>query len=167
MSRLATVPDQHFFTRRRSPTPEECPMEVSLMLCDHAVVAEGKLYINGGGWDQTPANLPPTSLAALVFVPWDEMNVKWTLALRLVDEDGAPALQPGSTDTPIALQAELEVGRPVGLRPGSTVSVPLAFNFSPVQLKSNKGYEWRAECNGEPVGSVRFRTRSVSDPSHM
>jgi hypothetical protein len=128
-----------------------------LMLCDHAVVAEGKLYINGGGWDQIAANGPPTGLALLVHVPWDELNATHSLTLRLVDEDGAYVAQPG-THTPVMLRADLEVNRPEGLLPGSTVSVPLAFNFSPLRLVPSSGYEWRAESDGEPVGSVRFRT---------
>ncbi|WP_425413834.1 DUF6941 family protein [Propionicicella superfundia] len=128
-----------------------------LMLCDHAVVADGKLYINGGGWDQLPANGPPTALALLVHVPWDEMNTTRSLVLQLVDEDGGAVVQPG-TDTPILLRADLEVGRPAGIVPGYTVSIPLAFNFSPLRLSPGSGYEWRAECDGEPVGSVRFRT---------
>lgn len=134
-------------------------MEVTMMLCDHAVVAEGKLYIHGGGWDQISARGPSTSVALLVQVPWDEMNRKQIISLRLVDEDGAFVTQQATGDAPVGIDAELEVGRSTGLRPGSSAGIPLAFTFPPLTLDPDRGYQWRVECDGEPIGAARFRTR--------
>ena len=38
-------------------------MRVTMLLADHAVVAEGKLYVNGGGWSIRPAAPTPMYLA--------------------------------------------------------------------------------------------------------
>ncbi len=61
-----------------------------MLLCDAADEAGGKLYILGGGWSvlQIP-NLPtPMALAIMISVPWDQSNMRHTLAVRLVTEDG-------------------------------------------------------------------------------
>ena len=70
-------------------------MRITMLLCDHAVVADGKLYINGGGWSIRPALPVPMYLALKFDVPWDQAGQPMTLDLRLVDEDGHPVVQPG------------------------------------------------------------------------
>ncbi len=46
-------------------------MRLTVMLCDHAEVADGKPFINGGAWDQIPPRRGPTML---VHVPWDNIQ---------------------------------------------------------------------------------------------
>jgi len=98
-------------------------MRATLLLCDHAVVAEGKLYISGAGWSVTGPDPAPSAIALKLDVPWDLTNQPIEIRLRLVTEDGAPVLQAGPAGpSPIEVVARLEVGRPVGVPAGSPIS---------------------------------------------
>ena len=39
-------------------------VKLTMLLCDHATVAEGKLYINGAGWSVTGPEPSPSSSPA-------------------------------------------------------------------------------------------------------
>jgi hypothetical protein len=72
-------------------------MQVSTaMLADAATVANGKLYIQGGGWTSVIAQQIPTVHPALALVlifklEWHEANEDLKFVIELVDEDGQPA----------------------------------------------------------------------------
>lgn len=137
-------------------------MRLTLMLCDHVAVADGKLYINGGGWNITGPDPAPSAIAVLLEVPWDRANHRIPLRLRLVHEDGGPVTQLLPTGAqPVEVGADVEVGRPAGLPPGSPLLVPLAFNLPPIPLPPGQGYVWQAELDGEadPDWRLPFRTR--------
>ena len=55
------------------------------MLCDHAQVANGKLFINGGGISRFfgPGLPPGTSIALLLLVPWEQTNAPIQLEFTL------------------------------------------------------------------------------------
>jgi hypothetical protein len=135
-------------------------VEASVLLCDHAVVAEGKFYINGGGWDGVTSQTGPMTLAILIRVNWDETNNRLPLKVCLVDEDGNSVTQPGPEGADIVVEArgEFEVGRPPGTKRGSTVTTPLAIPFAPMKLEPDRGYEWRVEIDGNTITRAPFRT---------
>lgn len=86
-----------------------------MMLCDHAQVADGKLYISGGGWSFTGPVPSPSAIAIKIDVPWDRTNDQIHLLLRLLGQDGEPVMQDGPIGPqPIQLEADFEVGRPPG-----------------------------------------------------
>ncbi|MGD9715058.1 MAG: hypothetical protein AB7V46_23820, partial [Thermomicrobiales bacterium] len=62
------------------------------LLADAVQVANGKLFILGGGWARLTVDaLPvtrPFELAIRVVVPWTETNRKLSYELQMVDEDG-------------------------------------------------------------------------------
>ena len=47
------------------------PFKATLLLADSAQVAEGKLYIIGGGWTVIGLGTP-SAVAVYVSVPWDQ-----------------------------------------------------------------------------------------------
>src|ERR1700754_1755097 len=102
-------------------------MKVTLMLADSAQVADGKLYILGGGWSITgpPA---PSAIALLVEVPWDQTNRRLDWRLELVDSDGYPVLTADGEggEQPIMMGGEFEVGGPPRTPPGAPTLVPPA-----------------------------------------
>src|SRR5688572_7793593 len=101
------------------------PVEVKLILCDSAVAdPSGKVHMLGAGWSITGVPAAPHAIALLAKVPWDRTNQKLSLNLELVDADGRPVLlnDPNGKPVPVGHQAELEVGRPAGIAPGSMLN---------------------------------------------
>jgi hypothetical protein len=107
------------------------PMKVTMLLADAAQVADGKLYVLGGGWDVIGPQIGPTAIAMLMQVPWDQTNRRHRWRLELVDSDGEPVVVPTPMggQEPITVGGEFEVGRPPGIPPGTPISVPSAINF--------------------------------------
>ncbi|QIG42680.1 hypothetical protein G5V58_07695 [Nocardioides anomalus] len=139
-------------------------MRATLMLADHAVVADGKLYINGGGWSVTGPDPVPSAIAVKVDVPWDQTNRTMSLRLLLIGQDGDPVLLPGPEGpTTVQIEGEAEVGRPAGLVPGADVDFPLAFQIGPLPLTPGQRYQWVLEIDGETRDDWRltFTTRAA------
>ena len=118
------------------------------MLCDHAQVADGKLFINGGGISRFhgPGLPPGTSLALLMLVPWENTNAPITIDLQLLTQDGQPVQDLGGS--PIRIQIQTEVGRPPGIEPGVPIDLPLTFQVGGLRLPSGR-YTWRLSVDGE------------------
>lgn len=66
------------------------------MLADAATVADGKLFIHGGGWSsiiahQMPVTHPVLGLVLVFETEWHESNEDLQIVLELVDADGKDA----------------------------------------------------------------------------
>lgn len=135
-------------------------MEADLLLCDHAEAINGKLYIMGAAWNLLQAPRQPISiaLAIVVKVRWDEADRPHELVAELLDADGRRITMNGE---PVAPSGRFELGRPSGIKPGSTLNMPLAFNMSGLVLDVGQ-YEWRLTIDGEPVARAPF---AVVEPS--
>jgi hypothetical protein len=146
-----------------------------MLLCDHVAVAEGKLYINGGGWVMTGPAPSPLGIAVFMEVPWHLTNRRIDFRLRLLHEDGDPVTQPAGAggSAPVEVGAELEVGRPPGVPEGTALPVPIPINLPPLSLTPGQGFYWEAEINDETREDWRlsFRTRELppapTDPSSI
>jgi len=138
-------------------------VKVTLMLADAAQAADGKLYIMGGGWSVIGPDPAPTAIAVYIQVPWDRTNVRHSFRLDLVDSDGQPIAFPDQTglEQPVVIGGDFEVGRPVGVKPGSYIDVPLAINIGPLPLDPGRQYEWRLTVDEESREDWRlpFATR--------
>ena len=134
-------------------------MKLTLMLADSAQAVGGKLYILGGGWSITNATNITMSIAVKIEVPWDKTNVSHKLKLLLLTEDGQPVMV---NERPCEIQADFEVGRPPGLKPGTPIDVPLAINMSQLNLLPSSRYVWRCSINDETdeTWQLSFSTRS-------
>lgn len=122
-----------------------------MLLADAAQTADGKLYILGGGWSITGPGPSSMAVALKVGVPWDQANRPHQFVLALLDGDGHPVELPVAEDVvaDIRITGELEVGRPVGLKPGTPLDVPLAVNIGPLPLMPGGRYVWRLSIDGE------------------
>ncbi len=138
-------------------------MKVTMLLADYAAVADGKLTIVGGGWSVTGPVSPPFAIAVLFDVPWDQANMKHRFRLDLVDADGHVVFvtDEDGEEHPLALEGEFETGRPPGLKPGTPLTVPIAFNLPGPPIPPGGRYEWRLSVNGESNENWRlpFSTR--------
>jgi Family of unknown function (DUF6941) len=124
-------------------------MRVTMMLADNAQVADGKLYILGGGWSLTGPGPVSCGVALLFHVPWDRTNRKTKFSVWLVDEDGQQVTQAGPLgEQPVQIGGEFEVGRPAGVKAGAEISIPVAFN-NILQLAPGKGFTWVLEVDGQ------------------
>lgn len=94
-----------------------------VILADSAQEVNGKLYLLGGGWNIHHAEQYPSTLqfgAAIgILVPWGETNTKHPTSFSIGPTEEAPLLRG---------EAQFEVGREVGIRPGMTQRVILAFS---------------------------------------
>lgn len=142
-------------------------MRATLLLCDHAAVAEGKLYISGAGWSVTGPDPAPSAIALKLDVPWDLTNQPIEIHLRLVTQDGAPVLQGGPEGpVPVEVSARLEVGRPVGIPAGTPIDAPLAVNLPALPLAPGGRYSWVLDIDGqhEEDWHLTFSTRPAPAP---
>jgi hypothetical protein len=137
-------------------------MRATLLLADHAVVAEGKLYVNGGGWSVTSPGAP-SAIAIKLDVPWDRTERRLALRLRLIGQDGQPVVVtgPDGVSQHVEISADAQVGRPPGLAEGGDVDFPLAFQIGPLPLEPGQRYQWVLEIDGESREEWRltFSTR--------
>ncbi len=139
-------------------------MKLTLILCDSAQVADGKLFLMGGGWAFTGPQPVPHALGVLLEVPWDRTNQPIKISIELLEQDGSPVTQPGPVggEVPIRVDAELEVGRPPGHPKGTPLNVPLAIPVPPIALAPGRRFSWEAHIEGEPAHEdwhVSFATR--------
>jgi hypothetical protein len=152
--------------RRAGAACEDVGVKVTMMLADAAQAVDGKLYILGGGWSITGPEPSASAIAAYIQVPWDRTNVQHEFRFELVDSDGQPVVAetPEGIEEPVAIEGAFEVGRPVGVTPGTPIDVPLAINIGPLVLPPGGRYEWRLTVDGETSGDWRlaFSTRPAA-----
>jgi hypothetical protein len=144
----------------------EPDLHVNIMLADFAQVADGKLNVIGGGWAVTGPEPCPFALAGVFEVPWTMTNQPLQFRFELIDLDGNEVI----VDTPegeqsVSFEGTFEVGRPPGLRAGSSQRVPFAINGGALPLEPGMSYEWRLSVNGRAHEDWRvpFATRPRSE----
>jgi hypothetical protein len=138
-------------------------IDVVMLLCDAAETANGKLYVLGGGWSQVLIPDTPLSMALAVkmAIPWDQANTRFTVDVRLVNEDGEAVHTPD--DEPIGAQGQIEVGRPPGLKPGEALDAPFVLSFTNITLPPG-GYVWELAVSPPSdyvAARAAFRVRSA------
>jgi hypothetical protein len=138
--------------------PSEDGWALTVLLCDSAEVADGKLFVLGGGWSLVGPGPFIQAFAIKLGVPWTEANRRHQLSAHLVDEDERP-VELGEPPNPVRFETQFEVGRPPGLPPGTPLDLPLAVNLGPMQIPPGQGYAWVFELDGEEAHRARFRTR--------
>jgi len=104
------------------------------ILADHAEVVAGKLYLMGGGWDTRYVKEVPSqgrlAVALGVRFGWEETNQPTPVHITVEDDDGKQLVR---------AQANVNVGRPPHLPPGSTQLTQLAIAL-PVNFQAYGGY---------------------------
>lgn len=135
-------------------------VEGTLSLANSAEAApNGLIHALGLGWDQTSTPTPPMAIVLMLRVPWDLTNKPLPIEIKLIDEDGYEPLlgqDPAGNPAPIMIQTELEVGRPAGVKPGSSLPVNQVLNLGPGLPLVPKRYEWKLTVSGEHIASHTF-----------
>jgi hypothetical protein len=138
-------------------------MRATMLLCDSAQVADGKLYILGGGWSLIGPDPVPTAVALKIDVDWTEVDRPHHWELFLVDEDGQPVrAETPDGSQPIEVRGDFEVARPTEVAEGTPIDVALALNFGPLPLHSGGRFAWRLVIDGSTQDdwSLAFSTRA-------
>lgn len=140
-----------------------------LLLADAAAAAEGKLYIHGAGWETIyvmtfPAVHPAIGVAARLRVAWEETNQPHSLEINVVkaNEDGDSLLSE-------PLRADINLGRPANLAPGSDQFVPLALNITNLRFEEPGSYAVVLRMDGSVLASSPFDVTPLQGlpwPSH-
>jgi hypothetical protein len=121
-----------------------------LMLADHAENAGGKLFINGGGWNQRMPNPGPWALALQVKVPWDDMNRRFKFRLELLDADSLPfEAETPEGQKPVAVEGDFHVTAHPQQKRGSQLNGLVAINLPPLALPAGEQFEWTLSIDGE------------------
>jgi hypothetical protein len=123
-----------------------------LILADAAQIVGGKLYLMGGGWDVLTVNSPypvhhRCAIAASFRIPWNETNQRNNVEVVVATEDGREL---GN------VRAQMEVGRPAGLPPGSDQRAQLAAEMA-LQFQGPGIYVIVARIEGEEAARYPFR----------
>jgi hypothetical protein len=124
-----------------------------LMLADYAEAINGKIYVQGGGWDNLTVNQPfpfrqACGVALGLRVGWSETNVVHRLRVVVVDDD---------TQAEVAsVEGQIEVGRAPGTPAGISQFVPVAFNV-PLEFHGPATCVLRLTLDGEDAAAVAFR----------
>jgi hypothetical protein len=135
-----------------------------MLLCDAAQVAEGKLYILGGGWSITGPEPMPSAIAIKIDVGWHETEKMHHWELFLIDADGEPVMfDTPEGRQPVEIRGDFQVGRPEGIPAGSSVDFALAVNIGPLPLTTATRFTWRLSIDGvsEEDWSLAFTTRPM------
>lgn len=124
-----------------------------LLIADFAEAFNGKIYVQGGGWDTMTANSPfplrrNVAIALGLRVPWEETNQRHTVRLVVLNEDRQAELA--------VAEGEVEVGRAPGIPPGQSQLVPVAFTI-PLAFDAPAAFSVRLSLDGEEVKVVPFR----------
>ena len=126
------------------------PVKVTMMLCDAAQVADGKLYVLGGGWSITGPDPVPSAIALKIDVGWHEAERAHHWELFLEDADGRPVLvDTPEGEHPVEVRGEFTVGRPPDIPEGSPIDVALAVNLGPSRSTPGTRYTWRMAIDGD------------------
>jgi hypothetical protein len=132
-------------------------MRVNMMLADHAQVADGKLFISGGGWSITGPQPTPFAVVLEIKVPWNLINTQRTFTLTLIDADGEPFLvQTPEGERPLRIEGQFMATPAPGVKPGSELATLAAINMPPQQWLPGTQYEWRLEIDGKSEDDWRL-----------
>lgn len=125
-------------------------LKITMMLADHAAAADGKLYVNGGGWSITGPAPSPGAIAVDMKIPWDERDHKHKLLLELLDADGQSVLVPAPFGVqPLRIEASLQAQGPFDVKPGTPLDAVFAINYGAIPLGPGARYERRLSVNGD------------------
>ena len=140
-------------------------VKVTMLLADSAQVAEGKLYILGGGWSVIGPDPAPSAVALKLEVDWHETERTHHWELFLEDADGQPVtfMTENGLES-IEIRGELSAMRPEGLMEGTPIDIPMAINLGPLPIEPGSRFTWKFLLDGEAVegGSIGFTTRALT-----
>lgn len=148
-------------------------LEVDAFLADSVVVAEGKLYIQGAGWDTMvvgtfPARHPRLGIGALLRVPWTATNQMHKFSVKIVDQDdnklvlGDAPPGAGIPDGKVReFIGQFNLGRPPFLTRGESQVVPIGLNIDGLEFPQANTYSVVISVDDTELKRLPLRVRSM------
>jgi hypothetical protein len=141
------------------PMPEEI-QAFAFFLADHVVVENGKLYVNGGFWNQVYSAEYPVvrafGLAAVLHIPWRKHHQGHAFTVTFEDADGRPLTA--------RFEGQFRVGTAPNMRVGDFTVMPVAAFVTNFVLDRPGDYAARLEVNGAELARWRFRAIEAPEP---
>lgn len=141
-------------------------MEIAALLCNHAEVQNNRLYVSGGGIDQSvvPAGQPgpwsvSLSVGLSIEIPWIETNKDHAVHIALLDADGNPVeVQTNSAERQtFGVDLRFNLGRPPLLEPGTSQNVALAVNIPILPFATLGSYTFAVSIDGTVLRRLPYR----------
>lgn len=147
-------------------------MKVTAILADAVTVADGKLYMHGGGWHvvrsaQLPAVIPNLGVGLIIDFEAGELARGHRFALRIRDADGrlVPLVQHISNDRQQTMKSDEIVSELSAAPPGdlqaAAATLVLAFSTQQVMLDQETPYELEIAIDDEVRERLRLAVQLV------
>lgn len=132
-------------------------MEVDAFLADSVVAADGKLYVQGGVWNQLglerfPARHPRIGVAISIAVPHSATGGEHEFALYLEDADGGRLRIADRED----VRGSFSVSRSRDVAEGADHVIPLAVNLDGLVFERPGRYRFVIAVDGVPSKHLPF-----------
>ncbi len=141
------------------PMPEDI-QACAFFLSDHAAVENGKLYVNGGFWNQVYSAAYPVArafgVAAVLHIPWRQHHQGHAFAVTFEDADGRPLSA--------RFEGQFRVGTAPNMRVGDFTVIPLAAFVTNFVLDGPGDYAAVLAVDGTELARWRFRAVEAQDP---
>jgi len=143
----------------------EQPMPADIQACafflaDHAVVENGKLYVNGGFWNQVYSAAYPVArafgVAAVLHIPWHQHHQGHTFAITFEDADGRALAA--------RFEGQFRVGTAPNMRVGDFTIMPVAALATNFVLERPGDYLALLAVDGRELARWRFRAVVAQEP---
>jgi hypothetical protein len=127
------------------------------MLCDHAEVVQGKLYILGGGWSELRmGGTADMALAVKMGLAWTDADRPIPLEAALLTEDGHAVEVAGEA---VRFTADVQASRSEDSPPGTPLDAAVAIRFGNLALTPG-GYRFEVRLDGRVSATIPFRVRA-------
>jgi hypothetical protein len=150
-------------------------MDVEALLADSVAAAEGKLYVQGGGWNLitmpvVPAPQSRIGIAIVFRVPYTATNQEHRFEIHLEGEDSTDPLPLGDAPPNVPtvdgkirkFGGTFNVGRPPDLRHGDEQLLPMALNIDGLVFERVGAYRFVISIDGTPIKALGFRVAQLS-----
>jgi hypothetical protein len=141
------------------PMPDEI-QACAFFLADHAVVENGKLYVNGGFWNQVYSVAYPSArafgVAAVLHIPWRQHHKAHAFTVTFEDADGG--------SLPARFDGQFRIGTAPNMRVGDFTIMPIAAYVTNFALDRPGDYAAVLHVDGAELTRWRFRAVEAPDP---
>ncbi len=146
-------------------------IEVDAFLADSVVMAEGKLYAQGAGWNTINVRALPVvhdriGIGVLIRVPYTATNQVHNFEIRLEDADGQRLPigdNPAGEGKIESIGGQFNVGRPPTIQPGDEQIVPTAMNVNGYRFERAGNFRFVVSVDGDDAKALPFKVFLISE----